>query len=102
MKKNGSLLILCIASYFLLSAFKLFTGVVAGPGDPTMRLVAKGFPTINNYWHMTGEESAAGALYQGTRYFEGKYLAITADEHGFTGDGTGGCLPVCLNTYPGK
>jgi len=75
-----------MATYLLLSAFKLFTGVVAGPGDPTMRLVAKGFPTINNYWHMTGEESAARVLYQGTWYFEGKYLVITADEHGFTGE----------------
>lgn len=84
--RKATVLILLMATYLLLSAFKLFTGVVVGPGDPTVRLVAKGFPTISNYWHMAGEESTARAVYRGTWYFKGNYLVITADEHGFTGE----------------
>jgi len=56
-------------------------------GDPTVRLVLKIYPTVNNYWNM-GEENARNiALHKGTWYFEGAYYTIVSGENGFLGEG---------------
>jgi len=80
-------LTLWVVGYCLLTVIKLFTGVVGQLGDPTVSLVVKKIPTINNFWRMMGEETPANiAKYQGTGYFEKKYWVLTANESGFTGE----------------
>lgn len=74
--------------YGFLTLIKLFTAKVGLLADPTEKLVIKLYPTIGNTFQMLGEENTANIeKYKGTWYFEGKYMTLLADEHGFMGEG---------------
>jgi len=73
--------------YVSMSFIKLFTAKVGSFADPTERLVLKFYPTIGNTFNIYGEDYIkALTRYAGTWYFEGRYLSLLADEHGFAGE----------------